>query len=165
MVVRITEMAVTSEGGEVLCAENVTTALAVCLYDPVRKLAGLAHPLLPTPTVSVATGGILSGKYVETAVPELVAQMLSAGGTRVAMKAVISGAADDLMYSKLDPSMAIGVRNTEVACEALARDGVSVASVDVGGAKPRNVSLEAATGRVSVLTMDETYEVAILGAS
>ena len=110
------------------------SCVAVCLYDPKLRLAGMNHFLLPSRTKSAGddTDVILAGDY---SMEVLLNTMLSKGAAkqRIIAKAFGGGT---IVTSIL---MAIGQRNAEFAQEWLEREGIPLAAKDFGGAWSRKV--------------------------
>lgn len=110
------------------------SCVAVCLYDPKLRLAGMNHFLLPSRTTSASddTDVIMAGDY---SMEVLLNTMLNKGAVkqRIVAKAFGGGT---IVTSIL---MAIGQRNSEFAKEWLEREGIPLAAQDFGGAWSRKV--------------------------
>jgi chemotaxis protein CheD len=126
-------------GGWAVESERPITTLlgscvAVCLYDPKLRLAGMNHFLLPsrTKTSDDDSDVILAGDY---SMEVLLNTMLNKGAAkqRIIAKAFGGGT---IVTSIL---MAIGQRNAEFAKEWLDREGIPLAAQDFGGAWSRKV--------------------------
>jgi chemotaxis protein CheD len=108
--------------------------VAVCLYDPKLRLAGMNHFLLPSRAKSGDndTDVILAGDY---SMEVLLNTMLNKGAAkqRIVAKAFGGGT---IVTSIL---MAIGQRNADFAKEWLDREGIPLAAQDFGGAWSRKV--------------------------
>jgi len=136
--VRMGDMAVARDG-EVLAAIGLGSCIALALADPERRVAGLAHVMLPEPA-SGREGG--PGRFATTAVPALLEELLRAGASRDRIVAKIAGGAS--MFRGLSPGGvgAIGERNAEATRRALERLGIPLAGEDVGGNWGRTVHLQ-----------------------
>jgi chemotaxis protein CheD len=119
------------------------SCVAVCLYDPKLKLAGLNHFLLPSRTSgnNADTDIILNGDY---AMEVLVNAMLNKGGNKGRMVAKAFGGGT--IVSSIQ--MAIGQRNAEFAREWLDREGIPLVASDFGGAWSRKVIIVPQNGDV-----------------
>lgn len=126
-------------GGWAVESERPITTLlgscvAVCLYDPKLRLAGMNHFLLPSRAKSAGDDDdvILAGDY---SMEVLLNTMLSKGAAkqRIVAKAFGGGT---IVTSIL---MAIGQRNADFAQEWLKREGIPLAAQDFGGAWSRKV--------------------------
>ena len=119
-------------------ARPITTLLgscvAVCLYDPRLRLAGMNHFLLPSRAKSSGddTDVILAGDY---SMEVLLNTMLSQGAAKSRLVAKAFGGGT-IVTSIL---MAIGQRNAEFAKEWLEREGIPLTAQDFGGSWSRKV--------------------------
>ncbi|HKJ93267.1 MAG TPA: chemotaxis protein CheD [Longimicrobiales bacterium] len=145
--VRASETA-TCTAGRVLAAVGLGSCVVIALYDPDARVAGLAHPLLPEPPAHPQHGS--RGRYVTTAVPELLGEMERAGADRTRVFARLAGGAS--MFETLFSinGGALGTRNAEAARAVLAGLAVPVRAEAVGGRAGRSVYLHGADGRLVV---------------
>lgn len=126
-------------GGWAVESERPITTLlgscvAVCLYDPKLRLAGMNHFLLPSRTASADDDAdvILAGDY---SMEVLLNTMLNKGAAKQRLVAKAFGGGT-IVTSIL---MAIGQRNAEFAREWLEREGIPLLAQDFGGAWSRKV--------------------------
>jgi chemotaxis protein CheD len=143
--VRIADLAVVG-ASSVLTTTGLGSCVAIVLHDATVQVGGLAHVLLPRPA-GAATAP--PAKYVSTAVPALVQRMRELGA-RDAMTARLVGGAR--MFSALLPTdvPAVGDRNVIAAREVLFQMGVRLVGEDTGGEFGRSVSLDVASGLLTV---------------
>jgi chemotaxis protein CheD len=132
--VRMGEIAVSSDPGDVLVSLGLGSCIGLALVDQRRGIAGLAHVMLP----EAIPGGGPVGKFADVAVPELIAQTTALGTTKPMLKAVLVGGAQ--MFS-LDGSgsLDIGMRNEAAVRAALAKERIAVVAAETGGAKGRTI--------------------------
>lgn len=126
-------------GGWAVESERPITTLlgscvAVCLYDPRLRLAGMNHFLLPSRTKSAGDDDdvILAGDY---SMEVLLNTMLAKGAQKQRLIAKAFGGGT-IVTSIL---MAIGQRNAEFAQDWLDREGIPLTARDFGGAWSRKV--------------------------
>src|SRR5581483_5629608 len=134
-----------------LAAYSLGSCVAICLYDPLVKVAGMAHVVLPT--VPEKGAGAAPGKFADTAVPALLAAMEKAGAAIMRLHCRLAGGAAVLAIGGGGSLPPIGERNVEAVKAALARARVRVRAEATGGSQGRTVRLEAATGRTLVRTV------------
>ena len=110
------------------------SCVAVCLYDPKLRLAGMNHFLLPSRAKSSGddTDVILAGDY---SMEVLLNTMLNQGAAKSRLVAKAFGGGT-IVTSIL---MAIGQRNAEFAKEWLEREGIPLTAQDFGGSWSRKV--------------------------
>jgi chemotaxis protein CheD len=123
------------------------SCVGVLLYDGIARAGGMAHILLPD-----SQGADVSdhpGKYANTAIPAMLADLerLIGSRSRLRMVAKLVGGAMMFQTTQLD---AIGERNQRAVERTLEGLGIRVAARDLGGQSGRRVTLDTATGRVTV---------------
>jgi chemotaxis protein CheD len=129
----------------VLTAYGLGSCLAIVLYDPVTRIGGLAHTLLPTPQTKHSDR---PGKFVESAVREMVAQMEGLGAQRQRIGARLFGGAQ--MFRPVQPLMkvSVGQRNVRAARTVLHALQIPLNGEDVGGHSGRTVEFDLSDGSV-----------------
>jgi chemotaxis protein CheD len=132
--VRMGEIAVSADPGDVLVSLGLGSCIGLALVDQRRGIAGLAHIMLP----EALAGDGPAGKFADLAVPELVERTVALGAARPMLEAVLVGGAQ--MFS-LGGSGAldIGVRNDTAVREALAKERIPVVAAETGGSKGRTI--------------------------
>lgn len=130
-------------------AEIVTYALgsciAVAIWDPVAKVAGLLHFMLPDSSVDRVSGGRDNPyRYADTGTPMLFRTAYQHGAEKRRLVVRLAGGAavvdDDGIFN-------IGKRNYAALRKILWKAGVMVQGEDVGGSNSRTVRLEVGSGR------------------
>jgi chemotaxis protein CheD len=117
------------------------SCVAVCLYDPLFKLGGMNHFLLPSKRVGAGddTDVVLAGDF---AMEVLVNAMLARGAHKDRLVAKAFGGGNIVSSIR----MAIGDRNAEFAKEWLEREGIPLTASDFGGPWSRKVVCVPHTG-------------------
>ena len=132
--VRMGEIAVSSNPGDVLMSIGLGSCIGLALVDQRRGIAGLAHVMLPE---ALAGGGPV-GKFADLAVPELIKQTTALGTSKTMLKAILVGGAQMFALGG-SGAMDIGVRNDAAVRAALGKERIPVFAAEVGGAKGRTV--------------------------
>ncbi|WP_211745924.1 chemotaxis protein CheD [Paenibacillus sp. Marseille-Q4541] len=130
-----------------------TTGLGSCvgvtLYDPVTKIAGMAHVMLPSS--SIAREGILNkAKYADTAIVELVERMTNAGASSFRLVAKMAGGAQMFHFAGAGDTLRIGPRNTEVCKQMISELRIPLLAEDCGGSHGRTIDLDRDTGVLTI---------------
>jgi chemotaxis protein CheD len=127
-------------------AHLVTTVLgsciAVCLYDPLLKIGGINHFMLPLWNGQ----GLASPKYGNIAIAKLLEKMIGFGCKKHNLIAKVFGGAESLEQS--ESFYQIGKRNIILAEETLANEKIKVLSQSTGGNQGRNIKYNTGTGEV-----------------
>jgi chemotaxis protein CheD len=137
----------TGRAPAVLVTYGLGSCLGITLYDPRKKLGGLAHTLLP---LSRPEDQTRMTKYVDSAIRLMMEELLELGAEKECLVAKISGGAN--MFETLHPSGAegVGARNARAARETLELLGIPLLAEDIGGNHGRTVEFDLATGEVRV---------------
>ena len=129
----------------------VTHALGSCLglvvFDPVEKVAGLLHAMLPLSKINPAKAEANPYMFVDTGVPALFKTLYEFGGqkSRMVIKAV--GCGNPLGRNEM---FKIGERNYTILKNLLWKNNMLLDSEDVGGTASRTVHLDVATGETLI---------------
>ncbi|MGO0121718.1 chemotaxis protein CheD [Desulfothermobacter acidiphilus] len=130
----------------VLITLGLGSCVGVALYDPIKKVGGLLHVMLPRS--SEFTRNSHPAKFADTGVPLLLAELLKLGADRRLLEAKIAGGAQ--MFEGM---VNIGERNVKAVKEALASAGIKLIAADVGGNRGRTMVLDTSTGKVIIKTL------------
>ncbi|GAA0331988.1 chemoreceptor glutamine deamidase CheD [Bacillus carboniphilus] len=142
------------------CASQVlrTTGLGSCvgivLYDEMKKIAGMAHVMLPDSSLAKA-GTIHNAKYADTAVPTLLELIIQEGARRFSIKAKLAGGAQMFNYSGTNDMMRIGARNVEAVKQQLKQLNLPIIGEDTGGSNGRTIDFFIETGKLLVKTVNK----------
>jgi chemotaxis protein CheD len=145
-VVRVAEWAVGREG--TLVTLGLGSCVAIVLFDAQAGAGGLAHVLLPSPTLSRDREH--PGKFPESAVPLLVEELAKLGAARDRLRARLVGGAS--MFANLtSPSVAqMGERNVLASRDALKKARIPIVAEDTGSDYGRSVYLHLPSGKLAV---------------
>lgn len=124
------------------------SCIALVIYDPTEKLAGMAHILLPNSQGRPTSA--LPGKYADQAVRCLLDGLDKYGGKRVRYRAKMAGGAHMFAKSLQKKDGDVGGLNVAAVQSALADAGITVLAKDVGGAQGRKVEFSAQTAEFVV---------------
>jgi chemotaxis protein CheD len=138
-----------AEGGAVLKTTGLGSCVGLTLFDPVLRLGGMAHIMLPTSEIA-REGQLNIAKYADTAVPELLKRMMNKGAVKGRLIAKMAGGAQMFAFMGGSDTMRIGPRNVEAAKLALESFSIPLLSADTGGNYGRTVELDSLTGVFSI---------------
>jgi chemotaxis protein CheD len=147
IVVGMAEMQVKRYPHAVLSCLGLGSCIALCIYDPVNKMGGIVHIVLPN---SENKQDISPTKYADTAVPSLLNEMIKQGGARSRFIVKLVGGAQLSLTPGLDSVFKTGERNLKETEAALAKERIPVAATDVGGNKGRTIHFFLDTGKIIV---------------
>jgi chemotaxis protein CheD len=141
--VRIGEIVVSRNPDDELVALGLGSCIGVVMIDFKAQVAGLAHVMLPESAGEVTQ----TGKFADTAVPELLDQALALGAVRPRLRIAITGGA--AMFGT-GGQLEIGVRNAAAVRSALSAAGLRCHAADIGGTQGRTVRVSVGAGAATV---------------
>ncbi|HDM36024.1 MAG TPA: chemotaxis protein CheD [Candidatus Syntrophoarchaeum butanivorans] len=139
------------ESGDILITVGLGSCVGVCCYDPVAKIGGLSHIMLPESSLA-GSPPLKPTKYADTAIPMLVDQMEEKGGVRRRFEVKIAGGARMFRTLSDNGTINIGERNVKAVKEVLNALELKLVGEDTGKNYGRTVELHTDTGRVIVKT-------------
>ena len=126
------------------------SCVAACLFDPVEKVGGMNHFLLPRP----CQADPVLARYGVHAMELLIESILEAGGKRSRLQAKVFGAAAVLTLDLA--RINVPEANERFIREFLAAQGIPLNGERLGGVRPLRVRMFTDTGRVLVRAIPET---------
>lgn len=131
---------------ELTLVTTLGSCIAACIYDPVLKIGGMNHFMLPESTNGGDWAGVSSSaRYGNYAMEHLINELLKAGASKHNLQAKIFGGGE--MFAS---SEKIGDQNAAFAREYLQTEGIKLLAEDVGGGFARKVYFNPTTGNVTV---------------
>lgn len=119
------------------------SCVALCLYDPVRGMAGMNHFMLPGRIVTKDVFSDDSAKYGISAIHRLMEAMENRGSHKEDMQAKIFGGGHVLEMQECTTIPADNIRLARIMMEF---EDIHIAASDVGGRYTRKVLLNVRSG-------------------
>jgi chemotaxis protein CheD len=151
LVAGIGEMVMSSSSDAHLVAYGLGSCIALAVWDPRTRVAGLAHFMLPTGPAN-ATSPV---KFRDSGIDTF---LKAVEGTGAVMNRSILKAAGAAAMLTVGGGLAIGKRNSEALKAALAQRGLELTASALGGTVGRSVQLEVADGRFLVKSVSFVNE-------
>lgn len=138
---------------DILVTYALGSCVGICLYDGVRKIAGLSHIMLPT-SQGFASAQSQAYKFADTAITLLVQKMEQNGAMRGVLRAKIAGGAQ--MFAGINNSSLanIGERNVIAVKKELARLHIPIMAEDTGKNYGRTLFLSAEDGTMRIKSVN-----------
>jgi chemotaxis protein CheD len=143
--------------GQLLVCETptaITTILgscvAVCMWDPTRRIGGMNHFMLPM----ASAGAAASPRFGVVAMEELVAGLRARGARLPFLQARIYGGA--CMFAHMNPAAGhkhLGAQNVDLALDFVGRRGIELVDVEVGGNRGRKLVFHTDEGSVCLTSI------------
>ena len=118
------------------------SCVAVCLIDPVTRIGGINHFMLPLWNGQ----GLASPKYGNIAIEKLLEKMIFLGCQKTNIKAKVFGGGE-VIETQIQ-QFNIGARNIKLALDMLDEMGIPVVGQSVGGKLGRKIIFQTDTGEV-----------------
>ncbi len=134
----------TAKAPDVLTTLGLGSCIGLTLYDPVLKIGGMVHYMLPDSTQLKNNSNI--AKFGDTGIRELLKLMIKEGAVPQRMVAKIAGGACMFQMSGKSAIGNVGARNTETAKRMLSELRIPLVAEDTGLNYGRTVELHCATG-------------------
>ncbi|WP_317367337.1 chemotaxis protein CheD [uncultured Tyzzerella sp.] len=157
LIVGMADMNIAKDKG-VLITLGLGSCVGIALYDPVAKVAGLAHCMLPDSKEIKNNTNI--AKFVDLATIKLTKDMIGYGAQQSRIVAKIAGGAQMFAFGSTQQNMRIGDRNVEASERMLRRLGIRILAKDVGKNFGRTVELDSQSGKFTIKTIEHgTYTI------
>lgn len=124
------------------------SCVGIVLYDPVRKIAGLAHIMLPDSTKIINNSN--KYKFADTGIDILIENMTDLGASKRDLVAKIAGGAQMFSFSNNLDMMRIGDRNVIATKEKLEKLGIRLLAEDTGANYGRTIVFYPETGLLHI---------------
>ncbi len=137
----------TGEEEDVLVTHALGSCLGLMVYDPVARVGGLLHAMLPLSSINPQKARANPYMFVDTGVPMLFKTLYGLGGQKSRLVVKAAGCGKPLGN---DEMFKIGERNYTVLKKLLWKNNVLLEAEDVGGTASRTVHFELSTGRTTI---------------
>jgi chemotaxis protein CheD len=133
--------------GEGSISTVLGSCVSTCLWDPVERIGGMNHFMLPGEPMAAASPWAVSARFGVYAMEVLINKMIHLGADRKRLQAKVFGGAHVLQgFETLD----VGAKNSEFVLQFLREEGIPLSAQDLLGVAPRKVHFFPATGKVHV---------------
>ncbi len=126
------------------------SCVAVCLHDPVTRVSGMNHFMLPGHISDSDISRERTARYGITAMKELLQNLERLGADRSTMKAMIFGGGsmldDRRGHTRKDD--AIPCQNVRIAKLFIEMEDIALEQTDTGGAYSRRIIMDVRSGRL-----------------
>jgi chemotaxis protein CheD len=158
VVVGVGDMAVSNNVQVTLSTYALGSCLGVVAYDPLSKIGGILHLMLPESSLSPEKATGQPAMFADTGLPLFFRSLIGLKADRSRLRLFVAGGA--AVLSGPD-SFKIGDRNVTATRGFLTRNGFAVRHSATGGTVNRTVHLEINTGTVTLKMPDGTSSVSL----
>lgn len=133
------------------------SCVGVALYDPVTKVGGLLHIMLPDSTQF--SNVTKPAKFADTGILIMINDIERRGGRVGRLTAKLAGGAQ--MFSGLDEKfiLNIGQRNSAMVRQILNKTGIRILAEELGGNRGRTMIFDTANGQVTIRSIGSPLKV------
>ena len=142
---------------DTLTTLGLGSCIGLTLYDPVSKIGGLVHYMLPDSTKLKNNTNI--AKFGDTGIRELLRQVVALGANQRRLVSKIAGGACMFEMSGLSSVGNVGARNAEAAKEILKELKIPLVAEDTGLNYGRTVELKCETGEYVIKAVGKQIKV------
>lgn len=143
LIVGIAECLVSADPEGVLVTYALGSCIAVTIYDPTTKVAGMLHYMLPESGIDANKARERPYMFADTGVPLLFRRAYELGADKKRIVVRVAGGAQVMNDTGV---FDIGRRNYLALRKILWKAGVLIHGEEVGGSMSRTVRLEVGTG-------------------
>ena len=148
-IIGIADMKISGSPDDLLITYALGSCLGIVVYDPVAKVGGMLHAMLPASSVNPEKAQKNPYMFVDTGVPKLFQAAYAAGARKERIILKVAGGAA-MQQKEADDQFQIGKRNFTMLRKLLWKNNVLIESYDVGENHSRTMSLDVATGEVTL---------------
>lgn len=134
-----------------LITRGLGSCVAITLFDPVKKIGGMAHAMLPDlERVKLRSN---PSRFVNYVVKKMVEELEKQGCPRERLIAKLFGGARMFGFIASESILNVGEKNVSMAKTVLGELGIKIIVEETGGTFGRTTELNLETGKVLVKTI------------
>lgn len=143
LVIGISDMKVSNQADDVLITYSLGSCIGVIIWDPVAKVGGLLHYMLPDSSLDREKAQTKPFMFADSGIPLLFKETYKYGAVKNRLIVKVVGGSQIMDNAGI---FNIGKRNHAVLRKIFWKNNIMIAKEDVGGTGNRTVSLEIGTG-------------------
>jgi chemotaxis protein CheD len=141
----------------ILTTLGLGSCVGIVLYDPLKKVGGLAHIMLPDSTQIKNNSNV--AKFADTGINKLIDDMIKLGANKNRLVAKLAGGAQMFSFKSSNDLMRIGDRNV-IACQNILNMlRIKVLSTDTGENYGRTIEFYTETGDLLIKTIGKDTKI------
>jgi chemotaxis protein CheD len=147
LVVGMGDMLASNDAQASLVTYSLGSCVGVAIYDPMLRVGGMLHAMLPDSTINPERAASRPFMFVDTGLPALFHAVYALGAIKHRLVVKLAGGAQFLDEKKI---FNIGERNSLATLALLARNDVAPTVADCGGQHSRTLRLDLGTGALTL---------------
>ncbi|MFW0777078.1 MAG: chemoreceptor glutamine deamidase CheD [Rickettsiales bacterium] len=133
------------------------SCVAACMRDPVLKIGGMNHFLLPATEDQSVRDSSESARYGAYAMEQVINGIIKLGGHKNRLEVKVFGGGNVINSSAM-----IGSRNVAFVRKFLKDEGLKIANEDLGDTYPRRLRYYPDTGKVMLMKLRRKEDMAVI---
>jgi chemotaxis protein CheD len=144
LIVGVSDMIVSKDPDGVLVTYSLGSCIGIAVFDPVARVGGLLHYMLPESSLDGAKAAANPFMFADTGIPRLFKSVYELGGIKSRMRVIMVGGSHVLDQKGF---FNIGKRNEMAARKLFHRNNVVIDFAETGGNGNRTIRLAVKDGR------------------
>jgi len=144
IIVGVSDMKVSNDPDGLLVTYSLGSCIAIAVFDPVAKVGGLLHYMLPESSLDSAKAAANPFMFADTGIPRLFKSVYGLGGIKGRMRVIMVGGSQVLDQKGF---FNIGKRNEMAARKLFHRNNVVIDFAQTGGNSNRTIRLAVKDGK------------------
>jgi len=144
IIVGVSDMKVSMDPNGVLITYSLGSCIGIAVFDPVARVGGLLHYMLPESSLDSAKAAANPFMFADTGIPRLFKSVYELGGVKSRMRVIMAGGSQVLDQKGF---FNIGKRNEMAARKVFHRNNVVIDFADTGGNGNRTIRLAIRDGQ------------------
>jgi len=153
VVVGVADMAVARAGAGRIVTYALGSCIGLTAYDPVARVGGLLHFMLPQPGGKGELKQLKPYMYATTGIPMMLRKLVEEGAVPSRLVLCAAGGAEILANAS---TMAIGKRNRTMLRRILWKMNLPLEAEDTGGSLARTMMIDLEVGTVEIRVQNKT---------
>ncbi|MCR4721103.1 MAG: chemotaxis protein CheD [Lachnospiraceae bacterium] len=147
----------TCTGDDAITTLGLGSCIGVVLYDPVKKVCGMVHVMLPDS--SIIRNNDNAAKFADTGINKLIEMVCRLGTTKQSLLAKMAGGAQMFAFNTDNDMLRVGQRNAEACRTILKNNNIKLVSEDCGDRFGRTIEFYPATCELHVKAIGKPLRV------
>jgi chemotaxis protein CheD len=147
IIVGVSDMKVSQDPNGVLVTYSLGSCIGIAVYDPVARVGGLLHYMLPESSLDSGKAAANPFMFADTGIPRLFKSVYELGGIKSRMRVIMVGGSQVLDQKGF---FNIGKRNEMAARKLFHRNNVVIDFSHTGGSGNRTLRLAINDGKCAL---------------
>ena len=147
----------TCAGADAITTLGLGSCIGVVLYDPVKKICGMVHVMLPDS--SIIRNNDNPAKFADTGIVKLIDEVCRMGTTKSKLLAKMAGGAQMFAFNTDNDLLKVGLRNAEACRAVLAKNNIRLVAEDCGDRFGRTIEFYPETSELHVKAIGKPLRV------